>query len=164
MALDPITGGEDLAGVVTKTIGGVLDRILPDKEAAAAATAELAEKTLAAISAADVGQLEVNKVEAGSSNLFVSGWRPAIGWVCCLAFAWVYFFQPIVVCVAAACGKVLTLPTLDVSQMMPVLLGMLGLGTMRTYEKATGVEPPTNAVVTSKTTSRPRVLRALPVQ
>lgn len=80
-------------------------------------------------------QIEVNKQEAASLSVFVAGWRPFIGWVCGSAFAWVFVLQPLGVFILTATGHKIELPTLDLGQMMPILLGMLGLGTMRTYEK-----------------------------
>jgi hypothetical protein len=68
-------------------------------------------------------QLEVNKVEAAHRNMFVSGWRPAVGWTCALALA----------------ESEVSIPLIALSEMMPVLLGMLGLGTMRTIEKTKSV-------------------------
>lgn len=88
----------------------------------------------------DVIQAEINKVEAASSSLFVSGWRPYIGWVCGAAFSWAFLFQPIIIFGFSASGHPLTnLPTFDLSTMSTVLLGMLGLGGMRTFEKFKGV-------------------------
>jgi len=84
-------------------------------------------------------QLEVDKQEAAANNVFVSGWRPFIGWVCGSAFAWVYVLQPFGVFFLSVFHKQVTLPTLDLSSLMPVLLGMLGLGAMRSYEKVQGV-------------------------
>lgn len=84
-------------------------------------------------------QIEVNKQEAASQSAFVAGWRPFIGWVCGGAFAWTFVLQPFMAFFLAVFGKHLTLPSLDLSNLMPVLLGMLGLGAMRTYEKVQGV-------------------------
>ncbi|MDE2106878.1 MAG: hypothetical protein KGL39_57215 [Patescibacteria group bacterium] len=70
---------------------------------------------------------------------FISGGRPFLIWVCGASFAWVYCLQPIAEFVLAARGHPMTLPIPDMTQMMPVLLGLLGLGGMRTYEKMTGV-------------------------
>jgi hypothetical protein len=85
------------------------------------------------------GQLDTNKAEAAGNKLFIAGWRPAVGWVCALAFGFTFVFAPLATWVAALAGHPVTFPTLDISQLMPVLLGMLGLGAMRTYEKVQGV-------------------------
>jgi hypothetical protein len=92
----------------------------------------------------DLAQLAVNTAEAANESLFVSGWRPFIGWVCGGAFAYSFLIQPFMAFVAwivfSSTGQVMsidTLPELDLAMMMPVLLGMLGLGGLRTYEKRT---------------------------
>lgn len=86
-----------------------------------------------------MGQLEVNKAEATHADMFVSGWRPFVGWVCGGAFAWNYILSHIVIFFAQVAGIEITPIQLDLSEMMPVLLGMLGLGGYRSYEKAKGV-------------------------
>lgn len=86
-----------------------------------------------------MGQLEVNKAESQHADIFISGWRPFIGWICGCAFAWNYLFRDLTVLLANLAGAELTPVTLDLSEMMPVLLGMLGLGGYRSYEKAKGV-------------------------
>lgn len=88
----------------------------------------------------DVIQAEINKAEAANSNIFVSGWRPFIGWVCGVSFTWAFLLEPIIVFIFSASGHPLTdLPKFDISTMSTVLLGMLGLGGMRTFEKFKGV-------------------------
>jgi hypothetical protein len=83
----------------------------------------------------DLAQLDINKVEAASRSTFVAGWRPFIGWSCGVSLAWNYIAQPILVFTLAQTGHLVDLPALDMSQMMPVLMGMLGLGGLRTFEK-----------------------------
>ncbi len=85
--------------------------------------------------ASDQAQSLVNAEEAKNSNLFVSGWRPFLGWVFGSSFAWVFVVQPILMFGFKAFGHPVDLPTLDLSQMMPLVTGMLGLAGMRTYEK-----------------------------
>lgn len=88
---------------------------------------------------ADAGQVEVNKAEATSSSLFVSGWRPFVGWVCGASFAYFYVIQPFLSFAFAAVGHPLVLPKVDFGEMSAVLFGMLGLGGMRSWEKSKGV-------------------------
>lgn len=83
-------------------------------------------------------QVKVDEEEAKSSSLFVSGWRPAIGWICGIAFGVAYVLEPLVAWGAALDHAHVVLPALDLSTMMPVLLGMLGLGGLRTAEKIKG--------------------------
>ena len=84
-------------------------------------------------------QLEVNKTEAAHRSLFVSGWRPAVGWTCCLGLASNYLLIPMANFALALADSTIEVPILDMSTMMPVLMGMLGLGAMRTVEKTKGV-------------------------
>ena len=125
MSLDPVTAVTDLA---TEVIG----KIWPDKSAAEAAQ-------LAAAVALVQGQLEINKAEAASSSPFTSGWRPFIGWVCGVACGWNWLGLPVATFVMAAAGRPITLAPADLSQMWPLLMGMLGLGALRTVEKVKGV-------------------------
>lgn len=98
------------------------------------------EKTALAGQVAELeGQIQTNASEAESKSIFVSGWRPAVGWVCAMAFGWAFVIQPFAAFVCALRHYTIALPTLDLSTMMPVLLGMLGLGTLRSYEKVQGV-------------------------
>jgi len=82
---------------------------------------------------------EINKEEARSRNIFVAGWRPFVGWTCGMALAYTYVIQPILIFGLAHFGYWVDLPPLDMSTMMPVLLGMLGLGGLRSFEKYKGV-------------------------
>ena len=87
----------------------------------------------------DLAQMAINREEAKSRNIFIAGWRPFIGWTCGIALAWTYVGTPILQFILAQTGHLIDLPSLDMSQMMPVLLGMLGLGGLRTFEKFKGV-------------------------
>jgi hypothetical protein len=82
----------------------------------------------------DLAQIELNKAEA-NGNWFQRGWRPATGWVCVLGFAMNFLIAPLGTFIAGLAGSDVILPTVDLSTMMPVLLGMLGLGSLRTVEK-----------------------------
>lgn len=113
----------------------VLDKFIPDPAEKAKAEAQLR----ADLMAWDKAQTDVNAVEAQSSSLFVAGWRPAVGWVCCAALTWTYILQPIAAFALAQFGYLTALPRLDMGEMMPILLGMLGLGGMRSWEKTKGV-------------------------
>ena len=114
----------------------VIGRFLPeDKEKRAAAEREIEKQLATHLAKIDLAQLEINKQEAAHRNIFVSGWRPFIGWSCGIAMCYAYIIQPITVFVLAQTGNLVSLPTLDLSEMMPVLLGMLGLGGLRSFEK-----------------------------
>ena len=85
-------------------------------------------------------QLEVNKVEAGSTNLFVSGWRPFVGWTCGVALAWHFVIAPFIMFFSAYFGLDMpALPDFDMGSLLTVLMGMLGLGGLRTFEKYKGI-------------------------
>ena len=117
-------------------IGDVIGRFLPeDKEAAAKAKQEIEQQLTTHLAQIDLAQLEINKAEASHRSIFVAGWRPFIGWSCGFALAYTYVIQPIAVFALAQTGYLIDLPTLSMSEMMPVLMGMLGLGGLRTFEK-----------------------------
>ncbi len=131
MSLDPITAGIDL-------VTSVISRIWPDKTEQEKAQLAAALAADANVTALLTGQLAVNAEEAKSSNLFVAGWRPSVGWICALAFAWQFVILPITLVVAVAIGHPLVLPVFDTASMSTVLMGMLGLGGFRTFEKTRG--------------------------
>ena len=120
-------------------ISSLLDKIIPDadeRNRLAHEIATLAERQSHEIAKA---QIEVNEREADHQSLFVSGWRPAVGWVCCIGLACNYLFIPMANFALVLSDSSVTVPALDLSEMMPVLLGMLGLGSLRTWEKTKGV-------------------------
>ena len=120
-------------------VGDVLDRFFPNKEEKERAAREIEAKLAEHLAKIDIAQLEVNKQEAAHRSMFVAGWRPFVGWTCGLALFYTYVAQPMAMFVMAQTGDLVQLPHLDLSTMMPVLLGMLGLGGLRTYEKFKGV-------------------------
>jgi len=90
------------------------------------------------IQEANMKQIEVNVAEAQNANLFVAGWRPFIGWVCGFALAYHFILQPLILFIVASAGQTINLPTFDMQSLMTVMMGMLGLGAMRSYEKVYG--------------------------
>lgn len=127
-------------------LGNVLDKLFPDPTAAADAKVkimEMAQKGELAQLDADLkmatGQIEVNKVEAANSSIFVSGWRPFVGWTCGAAFAFKFIGGPALVFIAGLYGHPITLPEMDFTEMSTILMGMLGIGALRTVEKVKGV-------------------------
>jgi hypothetical protein len=128
MALDPVTA---LFEVGSK----VLDRVLPDPAQQAAAKLELMKLQQNGELAQITGQMDINKVEAASNSLFVSGWRPSIGWVCSAGFAVQFVIGPLAEWGSTLAGHSVKFPQMDTGTMMPLLLGMLGLGSLRTVEK-----------------------------
>ena len=125
-----------LIGPATKLIGKYVEH--------KGKKAELASKlaTLAEDHAQELakGQLEVNKAEAQHKSIFVAGWRPFIGWTCGIALCWHFVLAPVTMFLCAYIGVAIPdLPTFDMGSLMTVLMGMLGLGGLRTYEKQKGL-------------------------
>lgn len=124
-----VTGLGEVAGLAST----IIEKIWPNKS----------EQEKAELQAALVvvqGQLAVNQAEAASSSVFVAGWRPFIGWVCGSACAWNWIGLPIAkAALLLAGGPALNLSPADLTEMLPVLMGMLGLGALRTTEKIKGV-------------------------
>jgi len=127
-------------GEIAQAVGGIVNKFLPDKsqEEKDALTRELAQ--LQFDQAVIQSQTDTNKAEASNASVFVAGWRPFIGWVCGCAFAWAFVVGPLVSYLARLLGATAELPVLDLSQLSPVLMGMLGLGAMRTVEKVNGIK------------------------
>ena len=121
-----------LIGPVT----GLLDKFVEDKDQKAALAHEIS--TMADRHAQELAraQVEVNKAEAASGSVWKGGWRPFVGWVCGTAFAYHFVIQPLAIFVVAAYGmEIPALPEFDMGQLMTVLMGMLGLGGLRSFEK-----------------------------
>ena len=131
--------------LVIPAITQVLDKIIPDPQAAAEAklrALELAQKgDLAALDAElrlALGQMEINKAEA-QTDLFRGGWRPAVGWVCVVGLGYQFVLQPVLPWLVALFGaQVPPLPAIDNETLMVLLTGMLGLGGLRTLERVKG--------------------------
>jgi hypothetical protein len=128
MALDPVSALLDIGGKV-------LDRVFPDPTQQAAARLELLKLQQSGELTQIAGQMEINKVEAANPSIFVSGWRPAIGWICGAGFAVQFVIGPLAEWGSALYGHPVKFPQMDTGTMMPLLLGMLGLGGLRTAEK-----------------------------
>lgn len=121
-----------LIGPVT----GLLDKFIPDADEKARLAHEIATMSERHAQELAKGQIEINKAEAAHKSLFVSGWRPFVGWSCGLALAWHFIGQPIAVFAIAVIGvETPPLPVFEMESLLTVLLGMLGLGGLRTFEK-----------------------------
>lgn len=134
--------GDAIAGV----IGQIITRVWPDESQKAAALLELEKlKQAGEFKAIDAElelarqQTDVNKVEAGSVDPFTSRWRPFIGWVCGTALAWHYIGRPVADWIVILTGAQAQIPAVDLGDLIVILLGMLGLGGLRTTEKIKGV-------------------------
>tara|TARA_R100000734_G_scaffold10666_1_gene8041 strand:+ start:115 stop:513 length:399 start_codon:yes stop_codon:yes gene_type:complete len=130
MVLGKIFGGDTL-----KTVGTVIDDLHfsgEEKEKLKLQMKEIDAKL-------KEKQLDINKVEAGHKSLFVAGWRPFLGWISGLSIGYVYLFQPILDMILQMFGVEVDWVVLDLGQLMPLILGILGLGGLRSFEKAKGL-------------------------
>ena len=128
--------------MIDKLIGpvtGLLDKFIEDKDQKARLAHEIATLAQKEAHKNAALQLEVNKVEAAHKSLFVSGWRPFIGWTCGLGMFGNFITIPFSNFVLALFSIDIVIPLVPLETMMPVLMGMLGLGAMRTYEKKNAV-------------------------
>ncbi len=120
-------------------LGTLIDRLIPDRAAAERAKAEMEQQLVTAANAAAMAQVEVNKVEAAHSSVFVAGWRPSIGWVCAAGLAWAFVLAPIASWALVVLGIKAELPAIHTDYLLELVLAMLGIGGLRTFEKLRGV-------------------------
>jgi len=123
----------NILGSLIAPVTGLLDKFIEDKDQKSALAHEIATLAQKQAHESALAQLEVNKVEAAHKSLFVSGWRPAVGWSCCFALVYSTILAPIL-------DIWFTVPPVDSSLLTTVLMGMLGLGAMRSAEKVKGVQ------------------------
>lgn len=126
MSMDPVTAGLGL-------LDTFIDKFVGDKDLAVKLKADAASQAMAGEIQARLAQLEINRAEAAHKSVWVSGWRPFCGWVCGAALAYSFVAYPIVLL------WVPDAPRIEMDELMTILLGMLGLGGLRTYEKHKGV-------------------------
>ena len=127
--------GSGAAGTAT-AFGNAIDSIFTNKEERMQAQAMLDKIA----QQPQVLQTEINKIEAAHPSLFVAGWRPAVGWVCVMGLAWNFLVQPLLAWTGFFFGVSLdNAPRLDITELMTILAGMLGLAGLRTHEKGRGV-------------------------
>lgn len=133
MVLDPITGAEQFATAGVTTITTLLNKFLPDKT-------EIEKAQIVAAIDELQTQTDINKIEAASTNWFVAGWRPFIGWICGAGLLYAALCEPFFRFIAKVgfhySGE---FPIIDTTITMQILVGLLGLGGMRSFEKKTGV-------------------------
>lgn len=128
MAFDPLSAAFDLGGKV-------LDHFFPDPEKRAEAQMQLEQMRQGAVLATMQQQVDINKIEAASTNMFVAGWRPFVGWVCGMGLAVQFLVRPLFMWGANLAGHPADFPTLDMGTLMTLLAGMMGLTAARTVEK-----------------------------
>ena len=120
-------------------VSGLLDKFIEDKDQKNALAHEIATLATKQAHEASMGQLEVNKTEAAHQSVFVSGWRPFIGWTCGLGMFGNFITIPFSNFILALLSYDIVIPLVPLETMMPVLMGMLGLGGLRSFEKVKGV-------------------------
>jgi len=124
-------------------VAGLLDKFIEDKDQKNQLAHDIATMAQKHAHESNMAQVDVNKAEAQHRSIFVAGWRPFIGWVCGLALAYHFILYPIVVFILASFPTetftIDQLPKFDMDRLMTVLLGMLGLGGLRTFEKSKGL-------------------------
>ena len=117
-------------------VTGLLDKFIPDADEKARLAHEIATMSERHAQELARGQIEINKAEAAHKSMFVAGWRPFVGWTCGVALAWHFVGQPLAVFGIAVFGiQTPALPVFEMESLLTVLLGMLGLGGLRTFEK-----------------------------
>jgi len=127
---------DSLIGPVT----GILDKFVEDKDQKAKLAHEISTMADRHAQQLALAQIEVNKAEAASGSVWKGGWRPFVGWVCGVAFAYHFVIQPMAIFGISAYGiEVPSLPNFEMGQLMTVLMGMLCLGGLRSFEKSKGV-------------------------
>ena len=129
-------GGEVVAGALSGV--GTLAKDIRSAvtgELSPEARADLEKKTLEIEAEISKAQAEINKAEAQHSSVFVAGWRPFIGWVCGMAVAWQFVASPVATWIARLLGSQVVMVGLDIGPLITLLLGMLGMATLRTVEK-----------------------------
>lgn len=112
---------------------------IPNENERATKKAELELKMMEAVNQVNLAQIDLNKVEAANSSVFVAGWRPAIGWVCAASLAWTWIIAPLLAWVVGFWHPGIALPVIPVDQQLELVFAMLGLGGLRTFEKLKGV-------------------------
>lgn len=139
MAFDPVTAALEVGN-------RLISHFFPDKAQQDAARLKLFElqqtgalQQLASDTQLAQAQADINKIEAASPITFISGWRPGVGWVCMAAFSINFVVNPLLVSITALFGHPVVLPVMNMAELMPVLLGILGLGAYRAYEKVNSV-------------------------
>jgi hypothetical protein len=129
-----------IIGSLIEPVSGILDKVIEDKDQKAKLAHEIATLAEKQAHEAQMAQVLTNREEAKHRSIFVAGWRPFIGWTCGVALAYHFVLAPLITFGVAWYGaEIPEIPTFDMDSLMTVLLGMLGLGGMRSFEKAKGL-------------------------
>ena len=129
-----------LISTLVGPVSNILDKVIPDADEKAKLAHELATMADTHAQQALLAQLEINKAEAASGSVFKGGWRPFVGWVCGVALLYHFILSPLILFGVSLTGvDIPPIPEFDMGSLMTVLMGMLGLGGLRTYEKQKGI-------------------------
>ncbi len=129
-----------LISTLVGPVSNILDKVIPDADEKAKLAHELATMADTHAQQALLAQLEINKAEAASGSVFKGGWRPFVGWVCGVALLYHFILSPLILFGVSLTGvDIPPIPEFDMGSLMTVLMGMLGLGGLRTYEKQKGL-------------------------
>lgn len=143
MAIDPITAALDIGKMtiarIWKDPEEAANQIFKLEQLAAAGKSEELQASVKLL----IGQMEVNKTEAAHSSVFVAGWRPFVGWVGGASLAYAAIIEPLMRFIATLCGYDGEFPKIDTSVTTTVLMGMLGIGAMRSHDKRNKVDTKT---------------------
>jgi len=128
-----------MLNVLLPLISTVIDRVVPDKNGAEKAKQAIEAELIANATQLNLAQAETNKIEAAHRSVWVAGWRPALGWVSALSFAWIFLLAPITQWVLLLMGNTVVLPVLQSDILLELTFALLGLAGLRTYEKQKGL-------------------------
>jgi|TARA_A100001015_G_scaffold180556_1_gene200914 hypothetical protein len=124
-----------MADPITNSVVGIAGKVLGKFVADKNLKMQLEHELKTQLQTANLAQIEVNKVEAASKNWFVAGWRPSVGWVCSLAMMYHFILAPMIQFAVGIAGIQVELPEFDFSQLSTILMAMLGMAGLRTFEK-----------------------------
>ena len=128
-----------ILSAILPLVGDVIDRVVPDKNGNAKAKREIEQTLATAAMKGQLGQLEINKIEAAHRSVWTAGWRPSVGWCCSLALFFHFIVAPIVNWIGGLWGVQLPLPVFEMDALLYVLGSLLGVAGLRTYEKQKGL-------------------------
>ena len=129
-----------LVNTLVGPVSNILDKFVEDKDQKAKLAHEIATMSDKHAQEIALAQISVNAAAAASGSLFQGGWRPCVGWGCAIAFFYHFVGQPLIIFIVALAGaEIPPLPEFDMGTLLTVLGGMLGIGSLRTYEKQKGI-------------------------
>lgn len=128
-----------LSAILPKALD-IIDEVIPDKDAAQKAKIAIESKLIEASVQTNLAQMEINKIEAGHRSIFVAGWRPMIGWACAIGVFWMAIGEPMANYLMALGGMdTSVLPKMPHDILLELTFALLGMSTLRTFEKLKGV-------------------------